>query len=531
MSDRIRKLFFGDNLEIMREHIADESVDLVYLDPPFNSNQAYNVLFDNDDSRPSQAQIEAFDDTWHWTPETQAEYEHLVTSHEVPTKVAKAIDAFKVLLGDNDVMAYLVMMTPRLLEIRRVLKATGSMYLHCDPTASHYLKVICDQIFRPENFVNEIIWKRVTGHSDAKRYGRVHDVILYYAAGAKPTWNRRTVPHDPEYVADKYRFEDDGGRKYRLDNLNPPGGRGPVYEFHGLTRPWRFTEEKMLELEAAGRIYTKSRVPQLKRFLDEVEGMAVHDVWTDIPPINSRAKERLGYPTQKPEALLDRMILGSTNEGDVVLDPFCGCGTTIASAERLGRSWIGIDITYLAIALIEQRLGDQYPGITFQEEGSPRDVSGAKALFDSSHKNFEMWAVDKVGGRPNPKGGGDEGIDGEIRFYAEKGQAGWITISVKGGDKVNPSMVRDLIGTVDKEKTQMGILVTRTAPTKQMIETATKAGSYVLPLNGRKFPKIQIITVEELLAGKRPEMPPEHGTFTEAPKAVRDEDAGEQLSL
>jgi DNA modification methylase len=445
--------------------------------------------------------------------------------------VTKAIDAFRVLLGENDVMAYLVMMTPRLLEIHRVLKSTGSMYLHCDPTASHYLKVISDQIFGPTNFRNEIVWKRFNFHADAKRFGRVTDRLLFFTKSDTFTFNQLRVPFSEEYLASHFRYQDDDGRVFRLDNLNPPGGRGPVYEFHGQTRPWRFTEEKMRELDADGYIWTQSKVPQLKRYLDELAGQAIHELWDDIPPINPRAKERLGYPTQKPQALVERIIQASTNEGDIVLDPFCGCGTTVAAAEKLGRSWIGIDITYLAIALIEQRLEDQYPGIDYSEEGSPKDSAGAKALFEGSHKNFEMWAVRKVGGRPNPKGGGDKGTDGEIRFFVDNQVAGWITIFVKGGEKVNPSMVRDLIGTVTKDKTDMGILITRVEPSDQMREAAAKAGRYEWPLNQQKFPKVQIITTEVLLAGRRPEMPPEYGTYLQAPKAQRDADMGEQLTL
>ena len=257
--------------------------------------------------------------------------------------------------------------------------------------------------------------------------------------------------------------------------------------------------------------------------------MPVQDIWTDIPPLNSQAKERLGYPTQKPVALLERIIEASTNEGDVVLDPFCGCGTTVAAAEKLNRSWIGVDIAYLAIALIEKRLQDHYSGIEYEEHGSPKDPSGAKALFENSHKNFEMWAISKAGGRPNPKGGGDQGTDGVVLFLKDGvKEVGTVTVSVKGGETVNPSMVRDLIGTVDKDKTEMGILITRVEPTKGMLETAASAGFYYWLFSDKDYPKVQIITVQELLDGKRPDMPIEHGTLTPAPKI---EDTGVQLKL
>jgi len=492
MTASVRRLYFGDNLEIMRSHIADESVDLVYLDPPFNSDQTYNVLFKGDDSRPSQAQIEAFDDTWHWTPETQSEYEKLVTGSNTPREVAKAIDAFRLLLGENDVMAYLVMMTPRLLEIHRVLNATGSMYLHCDPTASHYLKVISDQVFGPEHFQNEIVWCYEVGGRGKTRWARKHDVILFYSKtkNFKFHWDRVSFPRKPG--SHMKSGVDDDEREY---------------------------QEK-----------TDSKTRKVYRYyLDE--GAIPTDWWVGPQQLNRDDAERLGYPTQKPQELLERIINASSDPGDLVLDPFCGCGTTIAAAEKLGRSWIGIDISYLAIALIEQRLTDQYPGIKFEEHGSPRDMAGAKALFEGSHKNFEMWAVRMVGGRPNPKGGGDKGTDGEMRFYITDTSGGWITISVKGGAKVFPNDVDALIGTVTKDKTQMGILVTRAKPSAQMLATAAQAGTYEWPLNGQKFPKIQIFTVEELIAGKRPDTPPEHGTFLQAPRALRDKDTGQQLTL
>lgn len=567
MSDRIRKLYFGDNLEIMREFIADESVDLVYLDPPFNSNQTYNVLFKSDDSRPSRAQMEAFDDTWHWTSDTQAEYERLITGsvYDVPPVVSKAIDAFRILLGQNDVMAYIVMMTPRLLEMYRVLKPSGSMYLHCDPTTGHYLKVICDQIFGPENFRNEIIWKRTSAHSDSKQgrraYGSIHDLLLFYVKGEDAAWNPYFTPYDQDYLDSDYRHVSEDGRYYKEGDLTAakPGGdtqyawnvkrmpgerwvadldegyKQPVegWEYKSVKpysgRYWAYSRDNMVEFAESGKLIHRSTgMPRLMLFADEMPGIGPQDLWLDIPPIGAKAAERLGFPTQKPQQLLERIIETSTAEGGVVLDPFCGCGTTVAAAEKLDRSWIGIDITYLAVALIEQRLQDHYPGIEYEEHGSPKGMAGAKALFELSPKNFEMWAVRQVGGRPNPKGGGDEGTDGIIRFYIDEKSAGWVTISVKGGATVNPSMVRDLIGTVEKDGTDQGLLITRTPPTQGMIETAAKAGFYTWPVNGQQFPKIQIITVEQLLEGKRPDLPPEHGTLA---KALPIEDTGTQLKM
>ncbi len=534
-----RKLYFGDNLEIMREHVADESVDLVYLDPPFNSNQSYNVLFKERDTRPSQAQIEAFEDTWHWTPDTQHQFELLMTDSNVPREVAKGLDAFRIMLGENDVMAYLVMMTPRLLELHRVLKATGSMYLHCDPTASHYLKVICDQVFGPEHFRNEVIWKRTTAHSSAKKYAPVHDVILYYGKARRPTWREPRIEYEQDYLDRYYKYDDGDGRLYWRNSLTAAGTRkgSSGQPWRGIDiastgQHWKFTIDNLEQLDRDGHIYWPPGgmgFPQIKRYRDELKGVSLSDIWTDIDRINPVGNERLGYPTQKPQDLLDRIIEASSNPGDLILDPFCGCGTAVAAAEALGRSWIGIDITYLAIALIEQRLNDAHPGIQFEVHGVPKDVDGARALFAKSTKNFEMWAVRQVGGRPQPKMGGDEGIDGVIRFYIDGRDWGTVLVSVKGGDSLNPSMVRDLVGTVKKDRADMGILITRTKPTKGMYETATKDGFYRWPGTGQEYPRIQILSVEDLLRGMIANLPPIHGTYAEAPKATKGQ--GEQLEL
>ncbi len=534
-----RKLYFGDNLEIMRRHVADDSVDLVYLDPPFNSNQSYNVLFKERDQRPSQAQIEAFDDTWHWTPETQREYESLITGPDIPRQVSKAIDAIRLLLGENDVMAYLVMMTPRLLEIHRALRSTGSMYLHCDPTASHYLKIICDQVFDPRNFKNEIIWKRTSAHSSANRAGPVHDVLLFYTKGRRYTWNDVYQPYDDFYIDQFYTHYDVDRRRWRRSDLTGAGVRygetGKPWRGIDVTaggRHWAYPPDQLEVMDREGRIHWPKKMggmPMLKRYLEEQPGVPVQDVWTDIKPLHNLAAERLGFPTQKPQALLERIIRASSNPDDMVLDPFCGCGTAVAAAEALGRSWQGIDITYLAIALIEQRLNDAHPGIKYDVLGVPRDESGARALFESSTKNFEMWAVRLIGGRPNPKWGGDEGVDGIVRFYLDGREWGTVLVSVKGGDSLNPGMVRDLVGTVKKDRADMGILITRAKPTKGMYETAIKDGTYLWPGTGQEYPRIQLVTVEDLLRGVIASLPPIHGTYAETPRATKGQ--GEQLEL
>ena len=251
--------------------------------------------------------------------------------------------------------SYLTMMAVRLLEMRRVLKETGSIYLHCDPTASHYLKLLMDAIYGAGNFRSEIVWKRFNFHADAKRFGAVGDRIMFYSRGDTYTFNRVRTPYSTTYIKEKFK-EDEKGRLFSLDNLNPPGGRGPVYEFHGVTKALRFEEGRMKRLDSEGRIYTDSKVPRLKRFLDEMPGQAVADIWTDVPPVNSQAKERVGYPTQKPLALLERIIKASSNEGDVVLDPFCGCATACVAADRLSRKWVGIDISPKAAELVNMRL-------------------------------------------------------------------------------------------------------------------------------------------------------------------------------
>ena len=340
-----RTLWTGDNLDIMRG-LNSESVDLIYLDPPFNSNQEYSAPIG------SEAAGAAFKDTWTLNDVDLAWHGLIAEEHP---GLYRIIDAAGVAHGKG-MKSYLIMMAVRLLEIHRVLKPTGAAYLHCDDTASHYLKLLMDSVFGDNNFKNEISWQRFNFHADAKRFGRVCDRILFYTKSDAHSFHRLRVPFSEKYVSSKFTFQDPDGRKFALDNLNPPRGRGPVYEFHGVTKAWRFTEEKMLALESEGRIYDRSRVPRLKRYLDELQGQAVHDNWHDIPAINSQAKERTGYPTQKPLALLERIIKASSKPGDVVLDPFCGSATALIAAEKLERQWIGIDLSPAAKRLVKSRM-------------------------------------------------------------------------------------------------------------------------------------------------------------------------------
>ena len=529
-------LYYGDNLAVLREHVPDESVDLVYLDPPFNSNASYNVLFREQTGEESPAQIKAFTDTWEWTQESQRTFEQeIMLNPAAPDNVKEMVNAFRQFIGSNAMMAYLVMMTPRLVELRRVLKPTGSIYLHCDPTASHYLKVLMDAVFGSRNHRNEITWKRFNFHADATRFGRITDRILFYTKSDSYDWNRQRVQFKDSYIESHFRHSDEDGRLYRLDNLNPPGGRGPVYEFHGVTRAWRFTEENMLKLEAEGRIYpTLGGIPQLKRYLDELDGEAVNDLWIDIPPINPRAKERLGYPTQKPLALLERIVQASSNEGDVVLDPFCGCGTAIAAAQKLNRRWIGIDITHLAVALMKNRLKTAFnilPGQDYEVVGEPVDVGSARALAEQDRYQFEFWAMSLLEAFPREqkKRGADQGVDGVVYFIdGPRRTVNKAIVQVKSG-RVSSPHIRDLAGTVEREKAAMGLFITLEEPTRDMRREAAGAGFYHSDLWQADFPKMQIRTVGELLEGRAFEIPRSPQTYQPAQRIARAE--GEQGRL
>ncbi|HEX9135156.1 MAG TPA: DNA methyltransferase [Ktedonobacteraceae bacterium] len=519
-------LYYGDNLDILRRYVKDETIDLVYLDPPFNSNQNYNVLFAEKDGSRSAAQIKAFGDTWRWDQEAARSYQDII---EVGGSVSQSLQALRQLVGTSDMLAYLAMMAPRLVQLRKVLKPTGSIYLHCDSTASQYLKILMDAIFGPTNFRNEIIWKRFNFHADAKRFGRVADRILFYTRSETYTFNQLRVPFSETYQESKFTHLDENGRRFRLDNLNPPGGRGPIYEFHGVTKPWRYTEERMRQLEAEGRIYTKSTIPQLKRYLDELEGQAIHELWTDIPPINPMAAERLGYPTQKPQALLERIIKASSNEGDIVLDPFCGCGTTVAASQRLNRHWIGIEITHPAIVLIKKRLQDAFGyeiTKTYEVRGEPTSVQDAQALADQDKFQFQSWTLGLVGARlAQQKKGPDQGIDGRLYIFDERegGKEKQVVLSVKGGH-TSVKDVRDLRGVIERENAEIGVLITLQEPTQPMRTEAANAGFYHSPWGGT-HPRLQILTIAELLSGKHIDMPPTRQvnvTFKKAPK-IREE--------
>jgi adenine specific DNA methylase Mod len=540
----MNRLLFGDNLQWLRDRriFPDASIDLVYLDPPFNSTADYNVLFREASGEASRAQFHAFTDTWNWADaaHTYAEF----VDNCPNTAVVEMMEALHLFLKNSPMMAYLAMMAPRLVELHRVIRRTGSLYLHCDPNASHYLRMILDGIFGPENFRNEIVWKRTTAKALMKRrLPSNHDIILSYQRTPEAFWNDAAIyqPYDadnlPEKTQKKYSHRDADGRIYRLDNLINPNPDRPnlTYEFLGVTRVWRWTKERMEAAYKAGLVVqTKpGTVPQMKRYLDEQEGIPLDDVWVDIFPLNSQAQERLGYPTQKPQALLERIIETSSKKGDIVLDPFCGCGTTIHAAQKLGRQWIGIDVTYLAINLIKRRLKDAFgDDVQFEERGQPTDFGSAKRLAELDKWQFQQWALSLIEARPRTEDdgkGSDRGVDGMLYFYEGKDKREKILVQVKGGG-VQRNDVSTLLGDVNNQKFVGGILITLEKPTKPMREEAADAGRYTSKLwHDKDYPKIQILTIEGLLSGtERVEAPPQINPFA---KAQREGNAAKQAEL
>jgi DNA modification methylase len=532
-------LYYGNNLGILRDKVPSESVDLVYLDPPFNSNASYNVLFAEQDGTRAAAQIRAFEDTWRWDEAAALAYHQVV---EAGGDVSTAMQAFRMLLGDSDMLAYLAMMAPRLVQLRRVLKPTGSIYLHCDPTASHYLKLLMDAVFGPHHFSNELIWRRHNARRTEQRWPRVHDVLLFYTKSSRFYYQSLQIAADAAKLPHTLITGPDG-EKYQTYELTAPGvtkvglSGKPWRDFDPtkMGRHWAHSPDTMDAWADAGLIHWPRpgkaggfpRRRAAEPFVAEARKITVGDVWTDIDRINQAAKERLGYPTQKPEELLDRIITASSEDDSVILDPFCGCGTAIAVAQGLGRRWIGIDITHLAIGLIKHRLQDAFglePNVDYQVRGEPEDLASAKQLAQDAPFQFQAWALGLVTARATePKKGADKGIDGRAYFHDEfpAGKTKQIIFSVKGGH-LQPAFVRELRGVVTREGAEMGVLLTLEPPTIAMRSEASTAGFYYAPAWGQDYPKLQILTVGDLLNGKRLNAPPlgQVGvTFKKAPHA------------
>jgi len=448
-------LYYGDNLDILRKYIPDNSIDLIYLDPPFNSKATYNILFREPSGEPSEAQITAFEDTWHWGEEAEKTFQEIV--YNAPAKVVDMMNAFRSFIGSNDMMAYLTMMCIRLTELRGILKETGAIYVHCDPTASHYLRIILDAIFGKQMFQNEIVWCYKTGGATKRRFARKHDIIFFYTKSEKG------------------------------------------YSFNTV-------KEKSYMMHAYGFKKSDFKVDEQGQYT-----YVIAKDWWEIPSVGSADKQRLGYPTQKPEKLLEKIMLASSNEGDIILDPFCGCGTTLVAAQRFNRRWIGIDITHLAISTMKWRLDKMFnlvSGKDYKIVGEPKDLESAKELANQNKYQFQWWAVSLVGGQPygDKKKGADTGIDGYLYFMDEKNKVKKAIIQVKAGN-VSVSQIRDLIGVVQREKAEIGIFLCLHPATKPMQVDANSQGFYKSPL-GKDYPKIQILTIEQLFGGKQPNIPP-----------------------
>ena len=572
-------LYYGDNLEILREHVPNESVDLVYLDPPFNSNASYNVLFREQSGEGSPAQIKAFTDTWEWTQESQRTFEQeIMLNPAAPAKVREMVNAFRQFIGSNAMMAYLVMMTPRLVELRRVLKPTGSIYLHCDPTASHYLKVLMDAVFGKENFRNEVIWRRTGTHNKARRYAPIHDIILFYSKTDNFNWNNTKRPYMKRHVEEYFVQDDQGWRTNYYGNVltgsgirggesgRPWRGFDPSAKGRHWAIPSRLLEDvnedlsKLSQHQKLDRLYELGYIkiedghawPVYEHYVKPEDGQLIPDIWayqpytdgtvfgkeggidSEVRWLSTTDQERLGYQTQKPEALLERIIQASSNEGDVVLDPFCGCGTAIAAAHKLNRQWIGIDITHLAVALMKNRLKtafDILPDRDYSVVGEPVDVGSARALAEQDRFQFQFWAMSLLEAFPREqdKRGADRGIDGVVYFIDGPRRAvNKAIVQVKSG-RVSSPLIRDLVGTVEREKAAMGLFITLEEPTRDMRTEAVSAGYYHSDLWQTDFPKIQIRTVGELLEGRAFEIPRHPQSYQPAQRITRP--AGEQGRL
>ena len=559
-------LYYGDNLAVLREYLPDESVDLIYLDPPFNSNASYNVLFREKSGEDSPAQIKAFTDTWQWTQETERTYElDIIQNPATPLDVKEMVAALRQFLGRNDMTAYLVMMAPRLVELHRVLKPTGSIYLHCDPTAGHYLKLLMDAVFGKEHFRNEIVWRRTGSHNRNRRFGPIHDLIFFYTKTDDYKFNVQFQPVTKGHVERYFRRSDERGR-YHTNTLTGAGIRGgesgkPWRGFDPTERgrhwaiPGNLTrslgiDQRLGVLEKLEQLYLLGCIdlppegslamPRFRQYLQESPGIPLQDIWAYQPHTrdvlyNSDdaidedvrwiprqwSKERLGYQTQKPLGVLDRIILSSSNPGDIVLDPFCGCGTAVVAAEKLQRRWLGVDITHLAVSLLKSRLKDSFnllPGIDYQVFGEPLDPGSARALWEQDPFQFQFWAVSLLEAQPRERvrRGPDQGIDGILYFIdGPRRSPKKVVIQVKGG-RVSSPLIRDLKGVVEREKAAMGLFITLEEPTRAMLTEAASGGLFHSQIWDKNYPKIQIRTIAQMLQGDGFDLPPVPSAYQSA---------------
>jgi len=535
-------LYFGDNLPVMQKHIADASVALVYLDPPFNSKAQYNLLYETPGNERETAQQGVFRDTWNWEDEADTCYREVLAHGG---QIALIMTALIKALGHSDTMAYLAMMAARLIEVHRILKADGSLYLHCDPTASHYLKIVLDAIFGPQRYRSEISWRRTSSHNDAKQgrkqYGNVRDIILFYTISDEWCWNQQYVPYDPDYIESEYRHADTDGQDYKETDVTAakPGGdtsyiwrvkrregrkerwqpdfddeylrprTGWVYNgvppYQG--RFWAYSRANLRAFWEQGElIHRETGMPRIMQRLHKMPGVPLQNDWQDIKP--APKSEALGYPTQKPLALLRRIIETSSNPDDLILDPFCGCGTTVAAAQQLKRQWVGIDVSYYAVRLIERRLRRKFGNdIVVPIEGIPADYLSAEGLAENDKYGFQQWAVGELGCQlwNNGKKGRDGGIDGEMWFFNPPHNAGRLLVQVKGGKKVGIKELREFKDVLNRENAELGVFFSRAAPTPEMRTEAASLGDQ--HVGGKPVRKLQLISLATWYSGQRPQLP------------------------
>ena len=506
-----RTLIRGDNLEAMRE-FPNESVDLIATDPPFNSKRDYFVPYRDERGKEPDTLVKAFADTWTWGDTAEDTYKELIV--DIGGQIADTIQGLRQFLNETPMMAYLVMMGIRIVEMHRILKPTGSFYLHCDPSASHYLKIILDAVFEAQNFRNEIVWKRrLDTHNLATSHmGRNHDIIFYYVKSPETVYHIQYTPYDPEYIRSHYKHEDYRGKYRLLPCTNETGGNRP-YTFRGVTRAWRFSENTMKEMDKSDLlVQLREGGPYYyKKYLSDAEGVPLQDLWTDIAPV--RGDDRTGYPTQKPIELYKRIVAASSNEKDLILDPFCGCGTTLMAAEELNRAWIGIDLTYLAIGAVKHQIERYFPQLqdSITIAGTPENVEQALALARTDPRGFEEWCVTHVlKFKSNVKKVADGGIDGTFRFPIGKVKGrqayGKAVAQVKGGT-YTLGQIRDFRTAMQNQDADLGIFVVTSPPSTGMRTEASRAGTYRHPLFDMEIPALQIYEIQDYFSGILPKLP------------------------